>query len=155
MKISSLGLHERLDLSLALAMMNAIALFFWGTAFNAAVVIANGGSMPVTHDDIIINIVSSDGRARHSARENEARLTYLTDRLTIRFPAVTIPDNSAGDVLHTVAKLVDYPVEGGLNIVSVGDLLRWMGTGLGLIMLPLLLIRILFRLPKERIRFER
>ncbi len=144
-------LVERLDWFLAGLMLLGIALFFVGTSLNMLVVVANGGSMPVVdYHDIL---VSTDSRPRHYAEDGDANLLFLADRFEIDFPEITLPDGKAGKVIGEAVHLVDYPIAGGPHRASVGDLMRWAGAALFLLMLPPVLVRIPFRLFRDGIRF--
>lgn len=143
---------ERLDWLLAGCMILGIALFFVGTSLNMLVLFANGGSMPVVSKADFI--VVTDGRPRHHADVGSANLLFLADHIVIDFPEIPLPKGKTGEWIGEAVHLVDYPIEGGLNIVSVGDLMRWGGVALFLLMIPLLLVRIPFRLWRDGIRFE-
>ena len=114
---------ERFDRLLVLFMIVAICMYFWGTTLNGVVALANGGSMPVDGEPDVFT--GNSNIPHHFIKDGDAKLLFLGDVIKIRFPEIKIPERGLGSKLSEVAKLVDYPVEGGLNYVSIGDLLRW------------------------------
>ncbi len=144
---------ERLDWLLAGLMLLGLGLFFVGTSLNMLVSMANGGSMPVVDETDIL--VVTDGRPRHYAEDGSANLLFLADRIVIDFPEITLPKGKTGEWIGVAVHLVDYPIEGGTQRVSIGDLMRWIGAALFLVMIPFLLVRIPFRLARDGVRLER
>ena len=77
----------------------------------------------------------------------DGKLLFLSDRIRIHFTSIedSIPSGFAGKALRWWIKHLNFPAEGGLNIVSIGDLMRWAGTLLFLPLLPILVFLIPFR----------
>ncbi len=135
---------EKFMLGFALFVMFGFSLNFWGINANGIVTLANNQTMPVVNDKFDL-IMPQAGTER--AYVEDGKLLFLADRIRIHFSAIEdqIPSGVAGKAARWWIKHLDYPAEGGLNIVSVGDLMRWVGTLLFLPLLPLLVILIPFR----------
>jgi hypothetical protein len=144
-------LMQRFDWLCVSLVLLGIALSFGGISLNGLVRIANGGSMPIIGEpDVLVNV---DERQRHYVKEGDGKLLFLADCIRINFPEVRLPDKKSWAKLYEFAKLLDYPLEGGPNLVSIGDLMRWIGAVLLLLIIPLILLRIPFRLVRDGIRF--
>lgn len=140
---------EQADLTITLIVIIGLGAYYWGIAFNALIVTLNDGTMPVISERPGI-IVNDSGVLRQFA-DNDSKLLFLADRFRIDFPAIEtrIPKGVAGDAFRFWATYTDYPVEGGVNIVSIGDMLHWGGSALFLFGLPLLFCRIPFHARKR------
>ena len=135
---------EKFMLAFALFVMFGFSLNFWGINANGIVTIANNQTMPVVSEKFDL-IMPQSGTER--AYLEDGRLLLLADRFRIDFPQIEdhIPSGPFGRALHWWITHLNYPAEGGLNIVSIGDVMRWVGTILFLPLLPLLVILIPFR----------
>lgn len=144
---------EQFDWFLVLFGIFGIAMYFWGTTLNGIVSIANNGSMPIDGEPDVF--VSHNEIPRHFAKEGgSAKLLFLSDRIRVDFPEVKIPKGKLGEVFQEIAVLLDYPLEGGLHRISIGDMLRWVGATLFFFFTFLLLVRIPFRLAYDRPHYE-
>ena len=133
------------DMTLTLLVIIGLALNAWGIVMNGAVVEANNGVMPVIVEIPGI-ITTNTGTPREFV--DDGKLLLLADRVRIDFPdwEGKIPHGAAGSAIRWWGKWLDYPFEGGVNIVSVGDLSRWTGTILFLLGNALLIPLVLRRL---------
>ncbi len=133
------------DTALTLLVVIGLALNAWGVVMNGIVVEVNDGVMPVIVD--IPGIITTNaGTPRQFV--DDGKLLILADRVRIDFPnwEDEIPRGAIGSAIRWWGKWLDYPFEGGVNIVSIGDLCRWLGTVLFLLsnalLIPLILRRI-------------
>lgn len=143
------------DRLLAITMLLGLALYFWGTALNMTVVIANNGSMHVVEEVEGSAILDYDEKARHIADASSAKLILLGDLFQVDLPDMRVQSNLFQQVIDTWGELLNYPPKGGMNLVSIGDIMRWTSSALFLFMLPFLFVRIPFRLARDGIRFRR
>ncbi len=123
-----------LDKILILSLFIAINLPIIGAICNVTVVSVNNG-MPVAHHSI-----QPSGPHNHHTLTSDSKLTFLADIFIVDFPVIE----------NKLAKHwginVNYPIEGGLNAISIGDIFIWLGTALTVILLPLILLRLTFLL---------
>ena len=141
----------RFDRLLVFCMILGIGMSYWGISLNGMVIAANNGSMPITSEpDVLVN---TDGVARHYAKEGSAELLILADRTRIYFEEIKTREGWLWGRFNEWARWVKYPIEGGLNMVSIGDILHWAGSALYLLIIPLLCLRIPFRLTRDGIRY--
>ena len=135
---------EKFMLGFALFVMFGFSLNFWGIDANGIVTLANNNTMQVISDKFDLFIPQA-GTER--AYVEDGKLLFLSDRIRIHFTDIQdhIPSGFAGKAARWWIKHLDFPSEGGLNIVSIGDLMRWVGTLLFLPLLPLLVVLIPFR----------
>jgi hypothetical protein len=144
-----------MDRGLAVLVVIGIAMHFWGVALNAAVMLANGGSMPVIGLTAMDLVMNDDGLKRRAVFDGNAKYPLLADRLRIDLPDIAVTGKAPGKIVSKWAELLDYPLEAGEYIASIGDILRWLGSALFLVMLPVLIVRIPFRLRQDRIELRR
>ena len=110
-----------------------LALNAWGIVSNGVVVMANGGTMPVvvgeTSEHILHIIAENMGGYQHSVT-SQGQLLFLADIFRINFHDVTpyVPNGIFGRAVMWWSKWLDFPIDGGLNFVSIGDLMRWIGS---------------------------
>ncbi len=135
---------EKFMLGFALFVMFGFSLNFWGINANGIVTLANDQTMPVISDKLDV-ILPQAGTERAYLPQGE--LLFLADRIRIHFVAIEdrIPNGIVGKAARWWITHLDFPAEGGLNIVSIGDIMRWVGTLLFLPLLPFLVILIPFR----------
>jgi len=123
-----------LDKYLVFVLLFSILLPVFGAISNVTVVSVNGG-MPVDHPAI-----DASDRFNHHTLTDDSKLTFLADIFIVDFPIIE----------HKLVKRwglnVNYPVEGGLNAISIGDIFIWLGTALTMVLLPLILLRLAFLL---------
>lgn len=135
------SIFGKLKLVLTYVVLLGITLNFWGITLNAVVVMANNNIMPVIseHEDVIVGNVGTERQFI-----TDGKLMFLSDRHRIVFPEIedVIPTKGIGKPIRWWAKQLDYPIEGGISIVSVGDLMRWSGTILFLSLISLLILSI-------------
>ncbi len=147
--------ENKLDWLSATLMLLGVSMYFWGTAMNMVVVVANNGSMPIIEVVASSVISDHDEKARHVTTSEHSKFVLLGDRIQVDFPDVHVMWEPFLGIADKWAELTDYPPDGGTNMVSVGDLTRWIGSALFLFMIPILLVRIPFRLAQDGIRFHR
>ena len=137
--------QSRTDLMVTLVLILGLALNAWGIVFNGAVVITNNDTMPVVTERPIV-LLENSGVPRTLI--SEGNLLLLADRIRINFPDIrtSVPGGYLGKSVRWWSKWLDYPLEGGLNMVSIGDLMRWSGTAVFLLLIPVILVRITWRL---------
>lgn len=135
----------RADIFITLLLILGLTLNAWGIVFNATVVMANKDTMPVITEQPIF-LLKNNGVPR--VLTNEGNLLLLADRIKINFPDMRkhVPSGPMGIAVRWWSKWLDYPLEGGLNMVSVGDLMRWSGSIIFLLMIPIIIIATLRRL---------
>lgn len=133
------------DTALTLLVVIGLALNAWGIVMNGVVIEANNGVMPVIVEIPGI-IITNTGTPREFV--DDGKLLLLADRVRIDFPdwEDKIPHGAAGSTIRWWGKWLAYPFEGGVNIVSIGDLSRWTGTILFLLGNALLIPLVLRRL---------
>lgn len=130
---------------LALIVATGIVLSAWGVVANFTVVAANNGVMPVISSRPGF-IIDTGGTPRRFVPNG--KLLFLADRVRIDFPdwEKHIPGGSVGQAINWWGKWLEYPFDGGIYIVSIGDIFRWSGSILFLIgnifLIPLTLWRI-------------
>ena len=135
---------EKFLLGLTLFVLFGFSLNFWGINANGLVVLSNDNIMPVVTDHKAM-IIPGEGTPRLFVPDGNFLL--LADRIPINFPSIEdrVPSGFVGKIFHWWSKHLDFPSEGGLNLVSIGDLMRWVGTILFLPLLPILVILIPIR----------
>jgi hypothetical protein len=133
---------RKLLITILYLILIGVSLNYWGTVANAVVLFENGGIMPIVTGGEKNYILLNDGSRREFMEEG--KLLFLADRFLIDFPVWenSIPDGMAGKAIQTWITYLDYPIEGGTNIVSAGDIMRWAGSALFLLLLPLLIFAI-------------
>lgn len=114
-----------IDTMLVMTMLIALSLFSWGTFFNALVVEVNNGVMPVISSDFLM---PTGGTPREFV--DDGKLMLLADRFTAHFPDVSryIPGGLLGGIANWWGTALGYEFEGGLWVVSLGDIFRWVGS---------------------------
>ena len=138
----------RLSLKVVFVVLLGVALNYWGIASNAFVVQMNNGAMPVllNDDGLLVTMITEDHEmTRHIARDGNFML--LADRFRIEFPSIKdrIPGGMLGNAIHWWANYLLYPIEYGVYFVSIGDLMRWLGSALFLVATPVLVLLIPFQ----------
>ncbi|GEM_PF-5096899 len=128
-----------IDTAMVLLVLIGLALNAWGIVMNGVVVIVNNDVMPVITDKPII-ILTDYGTPRKFVPDG--KLLMLADRIIFDFPVWNgyVPDGISGKIIHWWGKYLDYPLEGGLNIVSIGDICRWIGSILFLLVTPIIIL---------------
>lgn len=137
----------RLDWTLIILLVLGVATHFLGTGLNALVRSANHGLMPVVGD------VGGDG---YITADEHTKFVWLADRYLIVHPLIDeqkLP-RPVAKIYRAIAKYLELPKE-GLYLASIGDLMRWSGAALFLVMIPPVLLRIPPRLLRDGIRFVR
>lgn len=135
------------DTILTLLVVVGLALNAWGIVMNAVVVEANDGVMPVIFDQPAL-ITTDYGTPRRFV--HDGKLLFLADTIAINFPNLEkyIPEGRSGNPITWWGKWLDYPFEGGLNLVSIGDISRWVGSLLfltgNMLLIPCILRRLFF-----------
>lgn len=141
---NSRTLGEKVDRVLLMLVTFGLILLGCGTAFNAAVLIANDGEMP-----LVMNIGKQEevmlGSRIMPASRSPARLLWLADRFHLRYPEITVPQGKIFEPVHWWLRTLKYPTDDGIRSASVGDFMNDAGSILFLLLLPALIIRILFR----------
>ncbi len=124
---------------LTLTVLFGLILYFWGIVFNQTALLLNDNKMPVVVQGD--RKISSD-REIHKIADETVVGYFLIDWIPVRFTEIKKPENLIlNNVYHVYERYLNYPVEGGLNMVSVGDLMIWIGSTLFLLFLvPLILI---------------
>jgi hypothetical protein len=121
-----------------------LMLLGYGTAFNAAVLIANDGEMP-----LVINIGKQEevmiGSVIMPASRSPAKLLWLADRFHLRYPEITVPQGEIFAPVRWWLSALKYPTNDMIRSASVGDFMNDAGSIIFLLLLPALLVRILFR----------
>ncbi|OGZ19359.1 MAG: hypothetical protein A2494_02555 [Candidatus Lloydbacteria bacterium RIFOXYC12_FULL_46_25] len=140
-----ISLWGKLDLTITLFLILGLALNSWGIVFNAVTVMANDDTMPVITTKHVV-LLENEGVPR--ILTNKGNLLLLADRIEIDFPDIErhIPRGHTGKAVRWWGKWLNYPFEGGKNFVSCGDLMRWSGSALFLIMIPLIILGSLRRI---------
>lgn len=136
---------ERVSLAITIIGILGITLNFWGIVFNGIVVIANDDVMPVMTE---ASNVSPDQPGTKRQAMTEGNLMLLSDRFLIDFPSIDeqIPNGYPGKATRWWAKYTLYPTDGGKYFVSIGDVMRWTGTILFLLLVPLVITLIPFQI---------
>lgn len=136
---------NHIDLVVTLLLILGLALNAWGIVLNATVTIVNNDTMPVITETYIVLL---ENRGTPRLILSEGNLLLLADRIRIDFPDIqkSIPGEPLSSVVHWWSKWLCYPLEGGLYMVSIGDCMRWSGTIIFLLMIPLILVAIIRRL---------
>lgn len=138
-----MGFFYKLGYGLALIVILGLALNFWGAVLNQSALLLNDNKMPVA-ESVFIQIADNDKIVHKSASETTSGY-ILIDWIPIHFSEIKQPENSFLSFVHHVyAVYLNYPVEGGLNMVSIGDLMRWIGATLFLLFLVPLILTIPF-----------
>ena len=89
-------------------------------------------------------MIIDDTKAIKHLSTSDANVPWLVDRFEINFQEISVSDKMLfGKVFHYWESNTNYPVEGGINAVSIGDLMVWFGTAL----FPFLFLIIIVRLP--------
>lgn len=140
------GFWARLDYVIILLMLIGFSFNYLGTSLNHFAVIQNNGEMPVISNEMIVDDV---GPIKHKLVEYDARVPWLVDRFEIKFSIVKLPDSYASNAINWWGRWANYPIEGGLNVVSIGDIFKWFGSALFLLFLIPLIIRIPFQFVKR------
>ena len=124
---------------LTVTVLIGLILYFWGIVFNQTALLLNDNKMPVVVQGD--RKISSD-REIHKIADETVIGYFLIDWIPVRFTEIKKPKNLIlNNVYHVYARYLNYPVEGGLNMVSIGDLMIWIGSTLFLLFLtPLILI---------------
>lgn len=150
----------KLDLLVTMLFVIGLALNAWGVVANGLVCEMNGGVMPVFMTDSPLAVLAEEDRHNHRIVDEgqmipasdrlgqEIRLAALSDWIKIDFPDLTasVPKDHLGKMVRWWAKWLDYPLEGGVNMVSIGDLMRWSGTACFLLLFVLLIPLIVRRI---------
>ena len=139
------GFWEHFDHWLLILALFCISLNYFGHVFNVIAITHNGGQMPVINRQSLQGGMNNmDLVIKHNQNPN-VNIPWLVDRFEINFPIINVAEDTAlGTAFHYWESKTNYPIEGGINIVSIGDLMRWVGTAL----FPFLFIIILIRLLK-------
>ena len=149
---SAKKLMRGFDWLIAFLLIFGVAVYAIGWSLNALVLTVNHWSMPICGEpDVLVN---TDVKKRHYAKEGSAELLFLADCIRIDFPKIPIRRSKLLKPYYAFAVWLDYPLEGGPNMFSVGDLMRWVGAGLFLLMIPLILLRIPFRLARDGMAYD-
>lgn len=122
--------------------LSGVILEQWGIVANGAVIVANDGKMPVVPQRNM-TLDDNPGFARKLSDGSE-NLLFLSDIFLVRFPEIETAIRRspvAKPIAWWVEKLY-FPWEGGLNSISIGDIMRWLGSAAFLLFLPLLVILI-------------
>jgi hypothetical protein len=149
--VGSLIEQSKLNYIITFIFVFGLLLHFWGIVFNQAAVILNDGKMPVAI--FYVDESLDDKVIKHKSTDETTNVKFLTDWIQIRFPEIKRPDNQLKYVYDFYGVILNYPVEGGLNMVSIGDIMRWVGTTVFLLfLLPLIIMIIitLHRMNNER-----
>ncbi|OGZ06056.1 MAG: hypothetical protein A2845_01420 [Candidatus Lloydbacteria bacterium RIFCSPHIGHO2_01_FULL_49_22] len=135
------------DTMLALLVVTGLALNAWGIVMNGVVVEVNDGVMPVISETPGF-IMTNYGTPRKFV--SDGKLLFLADHIRVDFPdwEKYIPEGAPGIAIRWWGKWLDYPFEGGVNLVSIGDICRWMGSLLfllgNILLIPCILRRLFF-----------
>ena len=144
-----MGFFHKLGYGLALIVILGLALNFWGVVLNQSALLLNDNKMPVA-ESVFIQIADNDKIVHKSVDEN-TRGYILIDWIPIRFSEINRPQNEILNFVYKVYEVyLNYPVEGGLNLVSIGDLMRWIGATLFLLFLIPLILTIPFTYLEDR-----
>jgi hypothetical protein len=136
-----------LDKTLIILILLGIFIYCLGTFSNYLVITTNNGKFPA----VIYENELLEKTIIHQIKNDNHNLIFLSDIFRIHFPIINEPDDFyLKSIFLWYKKNLDYPFEGGLNIVSIGDILRWIGSALFLFLLGPLIIRIPFRYIEDR-----
>ena len=143
---------EKVDRLLLMLVAFGLSLLGFGTSFNAAVLIANDGEMP-----LVMNTGKQEevmlGSAIMPASRSPARLLWLADRFHLRYPQIAVPQGEIFAPVRWWLGTLKYPTDDGIRSASVGDFMNDAGSIIFLLLLPALIIRILFRGFANRVSF--
>lgn len=135
---------EKVDRLLLMLVTFGLTLLGFGTAFNAAVLIANDGEMP-----LVMNVGKQEevmlGSSIMPASHSPARLLWLADRFHLRYPQIDVPQGKIFAPVRWWLKTLKYPTDDMIRSASVGDFMNDAGSIIFLLLLPVLIMRILFR----------
>lgn len=132
-------IFNKIGACLTFIVIFGVALSILGVICNNIALVLNDGKMPVD----IETIHFLESIERHKVKDNTVRGEFFIDRFTIRFPKIEKTNNVIGNFIQekVYGTYLNYPVEGGLNVVSIGDIMIWIGTSLFLLfLLPLIVI---------------
>lgn len=134
------------DSVLIFFILAGVLAYLLGTGMNALVLHSNNGVMPSEAPEMSL-LEPEKGFPRGYATK-ETRYRFLGDTALIDFENIdnALPANALGRSVLWWGRVLDYPLEGGMNFISLGDMLRFGGSALFLLLLPVLLIRLLCRL---------
>ncbi len=137
-----MGIFHKVGFSFAAIVIFGIAVMFWGFAFNQLALVLNDGKMPVVITERYH--ISSD--ERHKVIDATTRGIFFIDWIPIHFNEIKEPNNTALKLIYknVYGKFLNYPIEGGMNYVSIGDLMIWFGASVFLLFLGPLILMIPF-----------
>jgi len=136
---------EKFDLAVTLLFLFGICLHYWGITANMVVTTVNNNMMPVITESHTI-IIPDQGIFQHTTETGN--LILLSDWIRIDFPFIEneIPDGNFGNAFRWWTTYFGYPTDGGIYMVSIGDLMRWTGGSLIFILLTPL---VMFLIPRR------
>lgn len=132
---------ERVDLSVTALLLCGICLHYWGIVANMIVIAANNNAMPVIVEPGEM-IVPDQGVFMDTTRSGN--LLLLSDWVRIDFPHIedTIPEGKIGEAFTWWAIHLRYPLAGGVYMVSIGDMMRWLGSLILICITPVVVLLI-------------
>lgn len=139
------GILATIDMFIALLVLFGLGLHAWGIVMNASVVMVNDGVMPVVYDEPLF-LIPEPGIIHRQM--SEGNMLLFSDWIRVDFPdwRKHIPSGITGTMIHWWGKYLNYPFEGGINFVSIGDICRWLGSLMFLLgnmaLIPLVLKRL-------------
>ena len=131
---------KKVDVILVIGVFFGVLICWSGIISNRLTLHLNDGKFPVVLSEGQYIIPTE--RNIHVEAEASSKAVIFSDWIRMDFKEI----NSNNAIFKWWAKGLNYPIEGGLNIVSIGDLMMWFGSATFLIFLGPLIIRILFRL---------
>jgi hypothetical protein len=134
---------RKIDIILMIGVFFGVLICWTGIASNALIIHINDGKFPVVlSDDLYIIPDEKSYRNIHEEAKSTTKIVILADWIYIKFPQI----NNDNFIFRWWARGLNYPIEGGLNIVSFGDMMMWFGSAMFLIFLGPLIIRIILRI---------
>lgn len=131
---------RKIDVILVIGVFFGVLICWTGILANKLTLHLNDGKFPVVISET--EYIVPTERNTHVEATSKSKAVIFSDWIRLDFPEI----NNDNFVFKWWAKGLNYPIEGGLNIVSIGDVMMWFGSAMFLVFLGPLILRIIVRI---------